>query len=671
MAPRPSRQSRDAAREAVNVDSAAGKRKRRSSEAVKIVVPAGTAAPEAGAAVDANGDGASDPKRLRLSAKANGDGPAAGAGKRSSPEKKVSPQKALKKKGKVLKEGEVALSEDVREGLATIIAQMAVSLPPPVNGILGLWLPPDFKEVEENTLGWVLKQDTLTWEELVDVIHLFSQHLLVPCQYPNPVPVRSAFNLPVPPLPPHFPPHAIYSFCASLHSLLLQLQPTGKPRGFDVERWALVQKTPQAGDWFSGVADSREGEKLKEPGMSLVESLAAGSLLGNAQPVMLQSTVGGASGKVPTLSESIIRRASLKMNRWKEQRAARSGGFGSIARGVSISPAQPGSSFTPTFGPMFDSSYTTGGQGYFSTLEAMHERARHREWSKRVFKMSQAIEEGGWYGRLEEGKGKEKQTVEDLLAENSERITELQAWQEIRVSQGVQEVTQREHLVAEELLSSLSLLAGNVSPADLLPSSTSNVGLAHELSRRLLPVSAPAIRGTLDPRRPHALHDNVTVKPRSAPAAGSTPAPGPGLGMASAGPSTPYHAQPSPKIGGMAPPPNPQYSVPPPHTLPSGAPRSIPPQSPSPYNGAPPPSSSRPNGQPQPQYPPSRNAPYPSFNNTIYGRSPLPPPQPSPVAYVRPGPGPSGLRQSFGPGVPPPPGVYGSPSPGVRGGFMM
>jgi hypothetical protein len=45
--------------------------------------------------------------------------------------------------------------------------RMAASLPPPLNRILGLWLPPDFAQKQENTLGYVLRQDTLTWETLV------------------------------------------------------------------------------------------------------------------------------------------------------------------------------------------------------------------------------------------------------------------------------------------------------------------------------------------------------------------------------------------------------------------------------------------------------------------------------------------------------------------------
>jgi hypothetical protein len=50
---------------------------------------------------------------------------------------------------------------------AYLINSMAANLPPPLNRILGLWLPPDFAQKQENTLGYVLRQDTLTWETLV------------------------------------------------------------------------------------------------------------------------------------------------------------------------------------------------------------------------------------------------------------------------------------------------------------------------------------------------------------------------------------------------------------------------------------------------------------------------------------------------------------------------
>lgn len=44
---------------------------------------------------------------------------------------------------------------------------MAAGLPSPINKLLTLWLPPDFTQKDENTLGWILKQDSLTWEKLV------------------------------------------------------------------------------------------------------------------------------------------------------------------------------------------------------------------------------------------------------------------------------------------------------------------------------------------------------------------------------------------------------------------------------------------------------------------------------------------------------------------------
>lgn len=72
-----------------------------------------------------------------------------------------------------------------------------------------------------------------------------------------------------------------------------------------------------------------------------------------------------------------------------------------------------------------------------------------------------------------------------------------------------------------------------VAPADLMQGSDSRAGRAHRLSQRLLQNNAPSIRGILDPRRPHAVHDSLTVRPKSAaaqplggaPAVASTPSP--------------------------------------------------------------------------------------------------------------------------------------------------
>ncbi|WWD15930.1 hypothetical protein CI109_100354 [Kwoniella shandongensis] len=348
------------------------------------------------------------------------------------------------------------------------------------------------------------------------------------------VPSRAQFHLPVPPLPPHFPSHGIYDFCAALHSLLLEVEPKGSASGFSAERWALVQKTPQGGEWFTSAVDPREVEKKKGEG-SLLETMAASG-------TQFVTTVGDTT-------------------------------------------------FTPAFGPTFDSTFASG-QGYYSTIQGMHEHTRHKEWQRRTLRRSR-VEDTQWTGV---GKGKDRETVDDILAENGEMIEELQAWQEVRVRKGV----------PEELLASLAKLTGNVSPAEMLPASTSKTGLAHELARRFLPVSSPAIRGTLDPRRPHALHDNTTVRPKSSAIQN--------LGGAPSVVSP--HAPPPPKGGPMAPPPAPGYSVPPPHTLPAAS-----------------------RHQPHRSTPPSR-PPAPATNWN-------PAPRPGPVR-----PGPSNLRQSFGPGTP-------------------
>ena len=104
------------------------------------------------------------------------------------------------------------------------------------------------------------------------ILHEFSENLLVPCSYPNPMPSLAQCRLPVPPLPSHYPPHAIYNFCASLHSLMLLVEPPseGLP-GQREERWALMQKTPSngqagllGGEWFTAPVDIRAAEKARK-----------------------------------------------------------------------------------------------------------------------------------------------------------------------------------------------------------------------------------------------------------------------------------------------------------------------------------------------------------------------------------------------------------------------
>lgn len=62
----------------------------------------------------------------------------------------------------------------------------------------------------------------------------------------------------------------------------------------------------------------------------------------------------------------------------------------------------------------------------------------------------------------------------------------------------------------------LTRIAENTKPSDLLPSSSIS-GTAHDLAKRFIPVSSVAVRGTLDAKRPNAIHDSTTVRIRSNP----------------------------------------------------------------------------------------------------------------------------------------------------------
>ncbi|ODN83159.1 hypothetical protein L202_01356 [Cryptococcus amylolentus CBS 6039] len=586
------------------------------------------------------------------------------------------------------------LSQQVRQGLSSVIAEMGKTLPSPLDKVLTIWLPPTFAKKKENTLGHLLQQPSLTWETLVDTIHRFSENLLVPVQYPNPVPARASFNIPPPPLPQRYPPHAIYSFCASLYDILLNVQPAASGGKFDAERWALVQKTTQGGEWFSGAVDVQEASKLvrREGHSSLVDALIGESRLGHTSVVSLHAALGSSSAKVQKLGDSVIRRASLKVDKWKQMKKLRNGSFGSIATGVTI-PAVGSKSFTPTFGFTYDSSSATASQGYFSTVEAMHERARHNEWAKRALAHAKEIEEGGWQGIVKEGseeKATGKLSVEEILTENGELIEELQAWQEVRIHRGVQEPTEREELIANELLSSLSRLAGHVPPADLVPTHAGKIGWSHDAAKRHLSTPSPSIRGTLDPRRPHALHDNTTIRLRTGsvkPASGNGASAGPSASILTNGTPTPpvqstplhnsapsYALPPTAKVNVMPPPPSPQYQSAPPHLLALNSPHNLPPtvgyppnRSPAPYR-PPPPHTPQPQRSPYPQY----TSPLPTAPPVMHARG-IPPPMPNMpnmpnmVNYMRPGPGPSNLRQSVGHmagGAPmgvPPHMMYGQP----------
>lgn len=208
--------------------------------------------------------------------------------------------------------------------------------------------------------------------------------------------------------------------------------------------------------------------------------------------------------------------------------------------------------WTPTFGPSFDSNYAAGGVGYWTTLEAMHQRERYKSWSgPSGLQVQEGGETKGYWGSLEaKGEGattvehgdvgmedvgpeageegtKSGRGVDDVLRDNADWLNELVGWQEARVRKGEKEVGEREQVVgeylghepyillihlAEELLNSLASLSATIPPSALIPNL--EPGFAHRVSKRLIHTPAPTIRGTLDPRRPKAIHDNATIRPR-------------------------------------------------------------------------------------------------------------------------------------------------------------
>lgn len=107
-------------------------------------------------------------------------------------------------------------------------------------------------------------------------------------------------------------------------------------------------------------------------------------------------------------------------------------------------------SFTPNFGATYDSNHYFA--GFYDTMDAMHERARHRSWTMRQGRQSLAVAPG-YRGVLPAepsptDKGKGKETVEDVLEENNKLIGELQAWQELRVQKGKSDwLPEREQVV--------------------------------------------------------------------------------------------------------------------------------------------------------------------------------------------------------------------------------
>lgn len=106
----------------------------------------------------------------------------------------------------------------------------------------------------------------------------------------------------------------------------------------------------------------------------------------------------------------------------------------------------------------------TSGMGYHSTLAAMHQKSRLREYNRRVWGRSVESTEKGWHGCLDasefkniadrtptngdlKGKGKQKDTGE-ILEDNEELLQELASWQYLRLRRGHESwISDRERLV--------------------------------------------------------------------------------------------------------------------------------------------------------------------------------------------------------------------------------
>ena len=116
-------------------------------------------------------------------------------------------------------------------------------------------------------------------------------------------------------------------------------------------------------------------------------------------------------------------------------------------------PQASSTAFTPTFGPTSDSSFSTGGIGFHATLKALHERARHQEWSRRGLYQTEVgvlnHEVDGWWGSIGNEHeqvvkeadssmqaGRNESRVHELLTDNAAYIHELQSWQNVRLRKG-------------------------------------------------------------------------------------------------------------------------------------------------------------------------------------------------------------------------------------------
>lgn len=422
-------------------------------------------------------------------------------------------------------------------------------------------------------------------------------------------------------------------------------------------------------------------------------------MAGNATPITLNSILSEKNRDVPLLGESVIRRASLKMNRWKELRRRKTGGgFGSIARGGESLAARlllTYSRYTERW--LFDIYSDIRSCIWFirdNSWAGLLLHCRSDAWTRQTSRMDaegscngsdvgrrrlrgvfkgehsakSAPFHSGWGPSRERSVDRRVTSMAgDKIKERDKKCDSKRAgfgWVGYRFLSNCVLLWSLYLLAnansARELLSSLSQLTQVVSPAQLLPALLTRPGWSHILGRRILATPSPSIRGTLDPRRPHALHDNTTIQLRSTLARN-------GVNNISNG-SLPHNTPSLVKTNTMPPPPSPQFNAPPPHILPISSPHSLSPvvtynvpgRTHSPYlNPATP--------QPQQHHSYSSFSPMPQampaaplvHNRAVQAMPPT-------GTYLRsgPGPGPSSLRQSLHqmPMGTQGSGVYGSPA---------
>ncbi|KAJ9114029.1 hypothetical protein QFC22_005849 [Naganishia vaughanmartiniae] len=116
-----------------------------------------------------------------------------------------------------------------------------------------------------------------------------------------------------------------------------------------------------------------------------------------------------------------------------------------------------------------------------------------------------------------DGVQEDMRALQARLDQNALWVRQLQAFQEVRVRTGQRTPMEEEERVAQKLQRSLLQLASATTPAALLPrtmlaeSQSASVPLAIILARKVIHISGPNVRGTLDPARPKAMVDNTTA----------------------------------------------------------------------------------------------------------------------------------------------------------------